>query len=166
MNTIQPQYNNNKYQVPFNSLKRIKWYGKFNPYEHLGDAKVYQAFKKSEPIKEFFKKYDGTVNFIRGSGIGPLSHFEEVRWFDMEINYTLEKPEKKWLKRQVQNIKNFVLDFLSEEPYEKHTINVPLSDEHSLDFIDQTLKQSVNEAEEAVQRKAEEYKLINKLLSE
>ena len=80
----------------------------------------------------------------------------------MDIKFTLEKIEKNWLKRTIQNIKKFLLD----SPYEKHTISVCLFNESSLGDIDRVLKNAIEEGKKAEQTKAKDHELIKKLLKE
>ena len=50
-------------QPNFTALKKINFSLDFNPQKSLGDAEVLLEFKKSEPLKRFFEKYDGIADF-------------------------------------------------------------------------------------------------------
>lgn len=50
-------------QPNFTALKKINFLSDFNPQKSLEDAKVLLEFKKSEPLKRFFEKYDGIADF-------------------------------------------------------------------------------------------------------
>lgn len=50
-------------QPNFTALKKINFLYDFNPQKSLEDAEVLLEFKKSEPLKRFFEKYDGIADF-------------------------------------------------------------------------------------------------------
>ena len=50
-------------QPNFTALKKINFLYDFNPQKSLEDADVLLEFKKSEPLKRFFEKYDGIADF-------------------------------------------------------------------------------------------------------
>ena len=50
-------------QPNFTALKKINFLSDFNPQKSLEDAEVLLEFKKSEPLKRFFEKYDGIADF-------------------------------------------------------------------------------------------------------
>ncbi len=50
-------------QPNFTALKKINFSLDFNPQKSLRDAEVLLEFKKSEPLKRFFEKYDGIADF-------------------------------------------------------------------------------------------------------
>lgn len=59
-------YGNNRKannQPNFTALKKINFLYDFNPQKSLEDAEVLLEFKKSEPLKRFFEKYDGIADF-------------------------------------------------------------------------------------------------------
>lgn len=51
-------------QPNFTALKKINFLYDFNPQKSLEDAEVLLEFKKSEPLKRFFEKYDGIAEFF------------------------------------------------------------------------------------------------------
>lgn len=51
-------------QPNFTALKKIYFLYDFNPQKSLEDAEVLLEFKKSEPLKRFFEKYDGIAEFF------------------------------------------------------------------------------------------------------
>lgn len=51
-------------QPNFTALKKINFLYDFNPQKSLEDAEVLLEFKKSEPLKKFFEKYDGIAEFF------------------------------------------------------------------------------------------------------
>ena len=60
-------YGNNRKtnnQTNFTALKGIE-YNNFYPKEYLKQAETVLAFKKSEPLKKFFEKYDGYAKFSK-----------------------------------------------------------------------------------------------------
>lgn len=60
-------------QPNFTALKKINFLYDFNPQKSLEDAKVLLEFKKSEPLKRFFEKYDGIADFYeRHSSWDPM----------------------------------------------------------------------------------------------
>lgn len=69
-------YGNNRKannQPNFTALKKINFLYDFNPQKSLEDAKVLLEFKKSEPLKRFFEKYDGIADFYeRHSSWDPM----------------------------------------------------------------------------------------------
>lgn len=119
MNTIQPKYNN---QVSFEALKGIRYSGQFNPYECIKDAEAVLAFKKSEPFKEFFKKYNGVVEFYK---YDDLFSFKKNSSLYIKYNLHQEKPEKSLLKRVMQKAKDLLSS--DDEKYE-NDINFYTSD--------------------------------------
>lgn len=60
-------YNNTN----FGSLKKIKTKGFFDKNWN-NHKEIIDEFKKSEPIKAFFKKYDGYAEFKESSALSPL----------------------------------------------------------------------------------------------
>ena len=69
-------YGNNRKannQPNFTALKKINFLYDFNPQKSLEDAEVLLEFKKSEPLKRFFEKYDGIADFYeRHSSWDPM----------------------------------------------------------------------------------------------
>ncbi len=60
-------------QPNFTALKKINFLYDFNPQKSLEDAEVLLEFKKSEPLKRFFEKYDGIADFYeRHSSWDPM----------------------------------------------------------------------------------------------
>ena len=55
-------------QPNFTALKKINFLSDFNPQKSLEDAEVLLEFKKSEPLKRFFEKYDGIADFSESHG--------------------------------------------------------------------------------------------------
>lgn len=115
MNTIQPyiqtRYNNNT-KINFKSLKGIKYEGNFKPNKYIEDIKTVQALKKSETFKEFFKQYDGIVEFLKCK-----SFFNEKNkdYAFLTIRYKKASPKKTRASENLQNIKKD----LSKEEYSK-----------------------------------------------
>ena len=101
MNTIQSQIQTQYNQVPFKSLKKIEISGYFDPSKHLKDAKIYRAFKKSEPIKEFFEKYDGIVEFRKGK-----------KWlWEYEYDISEYDKRKKWFAQHGIDIDEYIYGY-------------------------------------------------------
>jgi len=61
----------NHNNTSFGTLKKIRIKNSFDP-EWGCNKKIIDEFKKSEPIKEFFKKYDGYAEFEEKSSLSPL----------------------------------------------------------------------------------------------
>ena len=60
-------------QPNFTALKKINFLYDFNPQKSLEDAEFLLEFKKSEPLKRFFEKYDGIADFYeRHSSWDPM----------------------------------------------------------------------------------------------
>ena len=70
-------------QPNFTALKGIK-YNDFYPKEYLKEAEAVLAFKKSEPLKKFFEKYDGYAEFSKW-----FSKDRQQGYALLEINYNI-----------------------------------------------------------------------------
>ena len=70
-------------QPNFTALKGIK-YDNFYPKEYLKEAEAVLAFKKSEPLKKFFEKYDGYAEFSKC-----FSETKKVGYASLDINYNI-----------------------------------------------------------------------------
>lgn len=79
-------YRNNRKtnsQTSFTALKGIK-YDNFYPKDYLNQAETVLAFKKSEPLKKFFEKYDGYAEFSKW-----FSKDYQQGYALLEINYNI-----------------------------------------------------------------------------
>ena len=70
-------------QTSFTALKGIK-YDNFYPKKYLKEAEAVLAFKKSEPLKKFFEKYDGYAEFSKG-----FSETKKVGYASLDIKYSI-----------------------------------------------------------------------------
>lgn len=113
--------NNNSYrnnaqinnQTSFKALKGIK-YESFNPNKYIGDAKTMLAFKKSEPLKKFFEKYDGKVTFSTD-----YNRLARKNFANFEIKYNLnpvspKKIEDNASKNPLTKFKNTIKGLFSK----------------------------------------------------
>lgn len=91
-------YGNNRKannQPNFTALKKINFLYDFNPQKSLEDAKVLLEFKKSEPLKRFFEKYDGIADFYeRHSSWDPMIEEWTRPNTMLTIKYNLNPVEK------------------------------------------------------------------------
>lgn len=82
-------------QPNFTALKKINFLYDFNPQKSLEDAKVLLEFKKSEPLKRFFEKYDGIADFYeRHSSWDPMIEEWTRPNTMLTIKYNLNPVEK------------------------------------------------------------------------
>ena len=89
-------------QPNFTALKKINFSLDFNPQKSLGDAEVLLEFKKSEPLKRFFEKYDGIADFSEShwSWIPPLATWIRQRAI-LIIKYN-PNPVEKTIQKEIK----------------------------------------------------------------
>ena len=96
-------YGNNRKtnnQTSFTALKGIE-YDNFYPKEYLKQAETVLAFKKSEPLKKFFEKYDGYAKFSKW-----LSETSKKGFASLVIEYDINPVEH--IKKTTQKISSLV----------------------------------------------------------
>lgn len=96
-------YGNNRKtnnQTNFTALKGIE-YNNFYPKEYLKQAETVLAFKKSEPLKKFFEKYDGYAKFSKW-----ISETSKKGFASLVIEYDINPVEH--IKKTTQKISNLV----------------------------------------------------------
>ena len=104
-------YGNNRKtnnQTSFTALKGIE-YDNFYPKEYLKQAETVLAFKKSEPLKKFFEKYDGYAKFSKW-----LSETSKKGFASLVIEYDInpvsikKKETVEHIKKTTQKISSLV----------------------------------------------------------
>lgn len=131
-------------QPNFTALKKINFSLDFNPQKSLGDAEVLLEFKKSEPLKRFFEKYDGIADFSEShwSWIPPLATWIRQRTIliikynpnpvEKTIQKEIKEPEK-IIEKEIKNkgffnkIKNW-LQKIGKEEYKTQKIEAPVDE--------------------------------------
>ena len=96
-------YGNNRKtnnQTNFTALKGIE-YNNFYPKEYLKQAETVLAFKKSEPLKKFFEKYDGYAKFSKW-----ISETSKKGFASLVIEYDINPVEH--IKKTTQKISSLV----------------------------------------------------------
>lgn len=96
-------YGNNRKtnnQTNFTALKGIE-YNNFYPKEYLKQAETVLAFKKSEPLKKFFEKYDGYAKFSKW-----ISETSKKGFASLVIEYNINPVEH--IKKTTQKISSLV----------------------------------------------------------
>ena len=96
-------YGNNRKtnnQTSFTALKGIE-YDNFYPKEYLKQAETVLAFKKSEPLKKFFEKYDGYAKFSKW-----ISETSKKGFASLVIEYDINPVEH--IKKTTQKISSLV----------------------------------------------------------
>ena len=97
-------YRNNRKtnnQTSFTALKGIK-YDNFYPKDYLNQAETVLAFKKSEPLKKFFEKYDGYAEFSKW-----FSETKKVGYASLDINYNINPVSTKKVET-IEHIKKLL----------------------------------------------------------
>ena len=87
-------------QTNFTALKGIE-YNNFFPKDFLEQAETVLAFKKSEPLKKFFEKYDGYAKFSKW-----ISETSKKGFASLVIEYDINPVEH--IKKTTQKISNLV----------------------------------------------------------
>ena len=96
-------YGNNRKtnnQTNFTALKGVE-YNNFYPKEYLKQAETVLAFKKSEPLKKFFEKYDGYAKFSKW-----ISETSKKGFASLVIEYDINPVEH--IKKTTQKISSLV----------------------------------------------------------
>lgn len=99
-NVYQKNVKQNGNQQNFTALKKINFFNEFDPKSSLESAKALLAFKKSEPLKRFFEKYDGIAEFIT------LNSAESILgdWLEPSASLTIKYNTKPVEKNTVKEI--------------------------------------------------------------
>ena len=127
INSINNVYNENlnksNNQTNFTALKDVKFHQDFNPKIHNEHAKALQTFEKSKPLKKFFERFDGYVEFY--SELVPSfvsDRIREVTDLTIKFNPSSDKQKIAQIQKQknifdkmIDKIKNF-LPKKKEEP--------------------------------------------------
>ncbi len=90
-----PQTNN---QPKFTALKKINFLYDFNPKKSLEDAEILLEFKKSEPLKRFFEKYDGIAEFAESHG---GYYYKTEPYACLKIKYN-PNPVEKTIQKEIK----------------------------------------------------------------
>lgn len=122
-NIYNENSNRNNNQTSFTALKGVKFYQDFNPKIYNEDAKALQSFENSVPLKKFFERFDGYVEFY--SELVPSffsDRMREIADLTIKFNPNSDKQkiaqiqkQKNIFSRTIGKVKNF-LQKKKEEP--------------------------------------------------
>ena len=97
-------------QPNFTALKGIE-YDNFFPKEFLEQAETVLAFKKSEPLKKFFEKYDGYAKFSKWFSMTKKKAFASlVVEYDINPVSTKKEGTVEHIKKIFQKISSLVTE--------------------------------------------------------
>lgn len=126
-------------QTNFTALKGIE-YNNFFPKDFLEQAETVLAFKKSEPLKKFFEKYDGYAKFSKWFSMRENKDFASlVIEYDINPVSTKKEGTVKHIKKIIKKISSLVTGDI--ETRNHATLNLGGSGSNTEKAVDELTKE-------------------------